>query len=365
VGQEIDITPDRNRELTVRELGKVATELSAQDIKLRLDKIIEVQREAMTEGVDFGVIPGTEGKDGKGRPTLLKPGAEKLCVLFRLDVQFTGEGNKEIYHAPSAAGVEHMTVMRYCTIFSQVSGERLGGASAMCSSRESKYRYRRAGRACPNCHKETILRSKYPDRETGDMGWYCFAKKGGCGANYESGDQRITSQTEGRVENEDVADQFNTIIRMAEKRAMTAAVRLVTGASAIFDEEMPDGDEGGGAKQGSTGATVADTGSKETGAGADASGAQEGGKKSRKKKEAGAPANGNGAASGDQIGAAELKVLEGLFEQVKFESEENKNWYKLTICKQFRVADFSALSKPQFDTACMVLKKKLGQGVPA
>ena len=35
-------------------------------------------RSVMQDGQDYGVIPGTD------KPTLYKPGAEKLCVTFRL-----------------------------------------------------------------------------------------------------------------------------------------------------------------------------------------------------------------------------------------------------------------------------------------
>ena len=375
MSKDVEVMNDNpnGKQLALREHGAVPalqTELSAGDIKARLDKITEVQREAMTPGVDFGTIPGTSGPDGKSRPTLLKPGAEKLCVLFRLDLQFTGPGNTETYHAPNAKGIEHLTVMRYCTVFSQVSGERLGGASAMCSSRESKYRWRKAARECPTCGKGPVLRSKFADRETGDLGWYCFQKKGGCGANFESGDKRITSQTEGRQENEDVADQFNTIIRMAEKRAMTAAVRLVTGASAIFDEEMPDGDETGGSdtkKTTDTGAGAGADASKDAGAGSGATDEKKGSKGRKKKTSeptAGTVTNGNGEA----VGEVELKVLNGLFEQVKFDSPENKDWYRQTICKQFGIPGptFKGIKKAQFELACKILKNKLGaQGAAA
>ena len=51
---------------------------------------------AMVKGEDYGVIPGTGSK-----PTLLKPGAEKLCVLFKLSTKIEttmrdlGRGHRE------------------------------------------------------------------------------------------------------------------------------------------------------------------------------------------------------------------------------------------------------------------------------
>ena len=255
--REVEIVMDRPagtannshpHEVAVREQGQIvhAQERTADEIIARLDKIKEVQKKAMESGIDYGVIPGTERKDAQGKdiskPTLLKAGAEKLCVLFNLDAQFVGDGNSEqiiVENLPDGTVIRHLLVKRYCTIYSQVSQARLGGASSICSTLESKYAYRKAARVCPNCGKENIRRSRQAD-QSGDQGWYCWAKTGGCGGTFISTDPKITEQKEGRVPNIDVADQFNTVVRIGEKRALVAAVRLVTGASAIFDEESPD-----------------------------------------------------------------------------------------------------------------------------
>jgi hypothetical protein len=249
MSKEVEIVTDEphnnSREVALRETGQIvrAEERTAEEIKARLDKIIEVQRDAMKPNIDYGVIPGTERKDKDGKdiskPTLLKPGAEKLCVLFNLDAQFSGDGNSEQFITETTDKGEkmrHLLVKRYCTLYSQVSGGRLGGASAICSTFESKYQWRQAGRKCPECGKDAIIKGK---AEYGG-GWLCFAKKGGCGHKWSDGAKEIEGQEVGRVPNLDVPDQFNTVIRIAEKRCLVAAVRLVTGASAIFDEESPE-----------------------------------------------------------------------------------------------------------------------------
>lgn len=199
------------------------TELTVGDITNRLKKIEAVQREAMKPKIDYGVIPGTGTK-----PTLLKAGAEKLCVLFRLDPQFE---TKRIEHEDG-----HVTVVSTCVIYHQMSGQRLGSATAECSSREAKYAYRKASRVCPSCGKDAIIKGK---AEYGG-GWVCFKKKDGCGAKFADNAPEIVTQPTGRAANEDLPDTFPTVRRMAEKRALVAATRLVTGASAIFDEEMPE-----------------------------------------------------------------------------------------------------------------------------
>src|SRR3954462_8483526 len=63
----------------------VAPQVDAQELVDRLARINYAQEKAMCRDVDYGVIPGTN------KPTLTKPGAEKLSVLFPFDVQLTNE----------------------------------------------------------------------------------------------------------------------------------------------------------------------------------------------------------------------------------------------------------------------------------
>ena len=52
--------------------------LTAQEIQANARLIQDVMKSVMTKDTDFGVVPGTNSK-----PTLLKPGGEKLAMLFR------------------------------------------------------------------------------------------------------------------------------------------------------------------------------------------------------------------------------------------------------------------------------------------
>jgi hypothetical protein len=63
----------------------VTPTVKATELVERLDVIRDTMRTAMQADVDYGVIPGTN------KPALLKPGAEKLGVLFQLDVQLENE----------------------------------------------------------------------------------------------------------------------------------------------------------------------------------------------------------------------------------------------------------------------------------
>lgn len=198
-----------------------STEISVDTVLKRIASIEDLMKRAMRPTIDYGTIPGTNSK-----PTLLKPGAEKLCVMFRFAPEYKTD---KTFHADG-----HLTVECTCRIL-DLGGAFLGEASAMCSTRESKYAYRKAERVCPQCGKPSVIKGK---AEFGG-GWLCWKKKNGCGAKFNDGDPTIETQKTDRVPNEDIADSYNTVLRIAEKRALIGAVRLVTGSSALFDEEIP------------------------------------------------------------------------------------------------------------------------------
>jgi len=199
--------------------------LSIGDVKAQVQLIQHVMREVMQKDQHYGVVPGTGTKF-----TLLKAGAEKLCLTFRLDPQYEIEQKQE---------GAHLTIISKCTLWHIPSGQRFGSGMGMCSTRESKYAYRSSSRKCPNCHAESIIKG----REEYGGGWICFAKKGGCGAKFLEKDADITSQSVGRVPNEDVADQYNTVLKMGNKRSLVAAVLNATAASDIFTQDIADNED--------------------------------------------------------------------------------------------------------------------------
>ena len=62
--------------LQIVEPREIQHQLSVQEVKGQVQLIQHVMQAVMQEGHHYGVIPGTDGK-----PSLLKPGAEKLTVL--------------------------------------------------------------------------------------------------------------------------------------------------------------------------------------------------------------------------------------------------------------------------------------------
>ncbi len=204
----------------------VTPTVTAAELVERLNVIKQAQERAMVSDVDYGVIPGTK------KPTLLKPGAEKLSVLFQLDVQIVNEKRWE--------SDNHLTVTSRATAYHAPTGARLGYGEGICTTREKKYAKRIAARACPTCKAETIFRSK-KDGE----GWYCWKKKGGCGAQFAADAPEIVGQDAGEKDNPDLPDTWNTVVKMAEKRARVDVVLAVTGASALFTQDIEDGASAG------------------------------------------------------------------------------------------------------------------------
>ena len=199
----------------------VAPEIGATELVARMNVIREASEQAMEENVDFGRIPGTD------KPTLLKPGAEKLGVLFQLDIQIANEKT----WGPG----DHLTVVSKATVYHAPSGSRLGFGEGICTTRERKYGVRQGMPTCPNCGKQNIRKSKNPNPQES---FYCWAKKGGCGANFPEG--QFTDADFEEIENPDLPDTWNTVVKMAEKRARVDAVLAVTGASALFTQDVED-----------------------------------------------------------------------------------------------------------------------------
>ena len=96
--------------------------------------IVEFTRRIMVKDQDFGEIPGTN------KPTLLKPGAEKLCNFFGLEPEFTPTV-EDIDWVGAQHGGEVFCYARYrCRLLRE--GRVVGVGEGSCNSWESKYRYR-------------------------------------------------------------------------------------------------------------------------------------------------------------------------------------------------------------------------------
>ena len=174
--------PIRKEEATVR------FELTADDLVQQTQKILQIKEKAMKEGVHYGIIPGTK------KPSLWKPGSEKLCRAFKLTPQFEttsrDDPNRTIswrkwnYNERKEIEGSTMGYIEYdsrCTLTHIPTGEVWAkNVSASCNNFESKYR---------------------------SLNPY---------------------------------DVKNTLEKMSEKRSLVAAVLIGTGASDIFTQDLDD-----------------------------------------------------------------------------------------------------------------------------
>ncbi len=200
------VAPTRGGELAMQE----AAPLSAADVLQQVQLIQSIMRNVMKSGEHFGTIPGCGDK-----PTLLKAGAEKLLLAFRLRPEFA----VEVIDLPRG----HREVRVVCTLRT-AGGSVLGQGVGSCSTMESKYRYRSesTGREVPKAY--------WANRDASLLG----------------GPEFSTKKFDGRwvivhrVESADLADSYNVILKMSKKRALVDAVITATAASDIFTQDVED-----------------------------------------------------------------------------------------------------------------------------
>lgn len=212
----------------VEQAGFLAPVVSVKDALMAYQSKKELIDGIMRKDVDFGVIPGSN------KPTLLKAGAEKATSFFGLFPRFTDAQVIEDWTGENHSGEPFFYYRRTCNLY---RGEMLiASVDGSCNSWEKKYRYRSSERVCPQCGKPTIIKGK---QEYGG-GFICFSKKGGCGAKFSDSAPEIINQEVGTIKNPDVADLVNTILKMADKRALVAATLIATGLSEYFTQDIED-----------------------------------------------------------------------------------------------------------------------------
>src|SRR5215471_10699306 len=192
----------------------------------RRQALIDAMQQLMRPGVDFGRVAAID------RDVLLQPGADKLCGLFGLVIHY-----KIIKAAEDWTGEHHGGTPLF---FYEVRGRAYRGSFLVgegvgsCSCWESKFRWKRAERICPNCGKANIRKSNR------GAGWYCWVKTDGCGAKFAPGEAAIESQETCRKPNQDIPDVVNTVLKMAFKRCKVSTTINATAASEFFTQDLDD-----------------------------------------------------------------------------------------------------------------------------
>lgn len=213
-------------ELVQSTTRKLNESVESEALRLSADRyemLSSFVNQHMTPKVDYGIVPGTNDK-----ATLFKPGAEKLCRLFRLNCNISLVYSVEDFSGELHNG-EPLFYYRYkCELNHQ--GQLVATCEGSCNSWEKKYRYREQKPRCPKCEETAIRR--------GQSEFYCWAKIGGCGAKFPLTFEAIASQKTGVTVNTEIFDQINTIQKMAQKRALVGAVLVATAASEFFSQDL-------------------------------------------------------------------------------------------------------------------------------
>jgi len=204
-----------------------AIPLSAPQIQAQVNLIQEVMKAVMKDGEHYGKIPGCGDK-----PSLLKPGAEKLMFTFRLVADPEVEVH-ELYH-PSIMG--HREYRVKVKISSQ-GGVYLGGGIGSCSTMENKYRFRGGEKVftedkVPAEYWNLKKAGKLEDAQT-------LIGGPGYGVGKNDGQWMICEFGE-KMEHDNPADFYNTCEKMAKKRALVDATLTVTAASDIFTQDIEE-----------------------------------------------------------------------------------------------------------------------------
>lgn len=168
----------------------------------RYNAVLEFTKRVMKPVKDYGVIPGTD------KPTLLKPGAEKLCSLFGLSPEFILQDEVKDFE-------KGLFYFRYVCRLTH-NGALVATGEGSANSKEKKYRWR-------NVYANQATEE---DKRVGRL----ETKKGKGGSTYQVY----------VVENTEPFDLINTLQKMAQKRALTAATLIAANASEFYTQDVED-----------------------------------------------------------------------------------------------------------------------------
>jgi hypothetical protein len=177
--------------------------MTVGDAVKRYNEMVSFVKTIMKSGQDYGVIPGTD------KPTLLKPGAEKLCTFFGYTFEPELVERVEDWQKP-------FFYYRYRAVLKDKTGRVIAVGEASINSMESKYRWRNvpSWKATPE------------------------EKRDGVPSQRKSKDGRML--TFYRVPNDDIYSQVNSMQKICQKRTLTQVVLLGCNASEFFTQDLED-----------------------------------------------------------------------------------------------------------------------------
>lgn len=174
--------------------------LSVGEMQHRIQELQAFVKSQMVKDVDYGTIPGTK------KPTLYKPGAEKLAAMYGFAqhaevIQKVEDWDREFFHYEVRVELINKRT-------GVIEAQGVGSAN----SRETRYRWRWVPEkdVPAGVDKSALVR-----------------RSGKFGPLY-------------RMDNENPADVVNTCLKMAKKRALVDAALAATRSSGLFTQDAED-----------------------------------------------------------------------------------------------------------------------------
>ena len=192
--------------------GLVPDPESTRDQIKALNAFQAVVRQLLVKDLDYGVIPGTS------KPTLLKPGAEKIIKLLGLTDQYEFEDRQEDWSR------QFFRYLVKCRLYMTSTNVLITEGIGECNSTEPKYRYR------------WVFQSDLPEMYQGDAGKPARDKlvHRKIRTKYSDGANQY------RIDNDEVGGIVNTLIKMARKRALVDAALTAGRLSELFTQDVED-----------------------------------------------------------------------------------------------------------------------------
>lgn len=209
-------TQNQSRSMIIQEDSRLNSEQVIQQVAL----IQNIMSAVMKNDEHYGIIPGTGNKK-----SLYKSGAEKICLTFRLSASYGVEETK------LENGHREYRVVTTLTHIN--SGICYGQGVGLCSTMESKFRYRKVDNFEPT--GQPIPKDWWKDKDINSIGGKGFAVK-----KVDDVYQVVKLLENKKQENPDIADTYNTVLKMAKKRSYVDAVISATSASDIFTQDVED-----------------------------------------------------------------------------------------------------------------------------
>ncbi|MBE5813437.1 MAG: hypothetical protein E7314_07345 [Clostridiales bacterium] len=176
-------------------IENIDLELLQKNVK-KISDLHSLIQNVLKKDYDYGIIPGT------AKPTLLKPGAEKICMLFELTPKYEFLQNIEDYSN------NFFSYSFKCSLYKNENVVSEGVGS--CNSKEKRYRYLLVNNLSSNYSGESEkVQDKY-----GNIKY--------------------------RIENIEIYNYINTILKMAKKRAFVDAILQVASLSEMFTQDIED-----------------------------------------------------------------------------------------------------------------------------